>query len=184
MSTFLGSRGTGRELLAGGPDIEAWFAARHVRRERTRTELEVLVRELAQRPGLWRGLVEHSPVDRIYSRLHLDANLEVWLICWSRLQDTGFHDHDRSRGAVAVVDGAVAERRLGVGPVTPVTAVYGAGSTFSFGAAHIHDVSQTGRSPATSLHAYSPRLGQMGFYEVGADGLLSRRAGGAAEEFC
>jgi len=24
----------------------------------------------------------------------------------------------------------------------------------------------------------------MGFYEVGADGLLSRRAGGAAEEFC
>ena len=69
-------------------------------------------------------------------------------------------------------------------PVTPATAVHGVGSTFSFGAAHIHDVSQTGRSPATSLHAYSPRLGQMGFYEVGADGLLSRRAGGAAEEFC
>jgi hypothetical protein len=58
------------------------------------------------------------------------------------------------------------------------------GSSFSFGAAHIHDVSQTGPVPATSIHAYSPRLGQMGFYEVGADGLLSRRAGGAAEEFC
>ena len=54
----------------------------------------------------------------------------------------------------------------------------------SFGAAHIHDVSQTGAVPATSIDAFSPRLGQMGFYEVGADGLLSRRAGGAAEEFC
>jgi hypothetical protein len=62
--------------------------------------------------------------------------------------------------------------------------VHAAGSAFSFRASHIHDVSQTGPHLATSVHAYSPRLGQMGFYEVGADGILSRRAGGAAEEFC
>lgn len=184
MSTFARSPEEAYENDAYDPLLDDWFAGRHRGRERSRRELEALVRALALRPDLWRGWVAHSPVERIYTRLHLDENLEVWLICWSRLQDTGFHDHDRSRGAVAVVDGAVAERRLGVGPVTPATAVYGVGSTFSFGAAHIHDVSQTGRSPATSLHAYSPRLGQMGFYEVGADGLLSRRAGGAAEEFC
>jgi len=184
MSTFLGVRGSGRELLAGGPDIEAWFAARHTRRERTRTELEGLVRELAIRPGLWRGLVEHSPVERIYSRLHLDANLEVWLICWSRLQDTGFHDHNGSRGAVAVVDGALAERRLAFGSPTAPTVVYGAGNTFSFDGSHIHDVSQTGVREATSLHAYSPALGPMGFYEVTGDGLLSRRVGDSSEEFC
>jgi predicted metal-dependent enzyme (double-stranded beta helix superfamily) len=90
-------------------------------------------------------------------------NFEVWLICWSRLQDTGFHDHDGSRGAVAVVDGALAERRLAIGSVAPATAVFAEGSSFSFGAAHIHDVSQTGPVPATSIHAYSPRLGSMGF---------------------
>src|SRR6476620_1573511 len=138
MSTFARSPEEAYENDAHDPLLDDWFAGRHPGREHSRRELEALVRALALRPDLWRGWVAHSPVERI----------------WSRLQDTGFHDHDRSRGAVAVLDGAVAERRLGVGPVTPATAVYGAGSTFSFGAAHIHDVSQTGRSPATSLHAY------------------------------
>jgi hypothetical protein len=184
MSTFLGTRGTGRELLAGGPDLELWFAQRYARRERTRAELEELVDELAGRPGLWRDLVEHSPVERLYSRLHLDANLEVWLICWSRLQDTGFHDHNGSRGAVTVVDGALAERRLAIGRPTAPSIVYGTGSTFSFDGSHIHDVTQTGVRNATSIHAYSPALGPMGFYEITPGGLLARRAGDASEEFC
>jgi hypothetical protein len=88
--------------------------------------------------------VAHSALERIYTRLHLDQNLEVWLICWSRLQDTGFHDHDGSRGAVAVVDGALAERRLGIGSVAPPTAVFSEGSSFSFGAAQLSVASQTG----------------------------------------
>ena len=184
MSTFARAPEGARELEAADPALDAWFAERRRGREHSRRELEVLVRSLALRSDLWRGWVAHSAVERLYTRLHLDQNLEVWLICWSRLQDTGFHDHDRSRGAVAVVDGTLAERRLGIGPVAPATAVFGEGSSFSFGAAHIHDVSQTGPVPATSIHAYSPRLGQMGFYEVGAGGLLSRRAGGAAEELC
>jgi hypothetical protein len=184
MSTFLGTRGTGRELVAGGPDVEAWFAERHVRRERTRAELEELVRELGARPGLWRGLVEHSPVERLYSRLHLDANLEVWLICWSRMQDTGFHDHNGSRGAVAVVDGSLAERRLTIGRQPAPSMLYTTGSIFSFDGSHIHDVSQTGQRDATSLHAYSPALGPMGFYEITAGGLLQRRLGDSSEEFC
>ena len=184
MSTFARAPEGAHEFEAADPALDAWFAERRRGREHSRRELEALVRSLALRPDLWRGWVAHSAVERIYTRLHLDQNLEVWLICWSRLQDTGFHDHDRSRGAVAVVDGALAERRLGVGQVAPATAVFGERSSFSFGAAHIHDVSQTGPVPATSIHAYSPRLGQMGFYEVGADGLLSRRSGGAAEEFC
>jgi predicted metal-dependent enzyme (double-stranded beta helix superfamily) len=184
MSTFARAPEGAHETQAGDPELDAWFAARHSGRERSRRELEVLVQSLAARPDLWRHLVAHSPVERLYTRLHLDQNLEVWLICWSRLQDTGFHDHDRSRGAVAVVDGALAERRLSLGPASPTAAVFAEDSSFSFGAAHIHDVSQTGPAAATSIHAYSPRLGQMGFYEVGPGGVLSRRAGGAAEEFC
>ena len=108
---------------------------------------------------------------------YLDDHLEVWLICWSQRQDTGFHDHDRSRGAVSVVSGALAERRLAVGGPPPPTAIYPTGAAFSFGATHIHDVSQTGAGLATSLHVYSPPLGEMGFYEVGADGMLGRRTG-------
>ena len=184
MSTFARAPEGAHENDDFDPLLTEWFEERHRGREHSRRELDALVRMLALRADLWRPWVAHSPVERIYTRLHLDENLEVWLICWSRLQDTGFHDHDGSRGAVAVVDGALAERRLAVGGVTPPTTVWQAGSTFSFGASHVHDVSQTGQGLATSLHAYSPRLGQMGFYEVGADGLLSRRVGGAAEEFC
>jgi predicted metal-dependent enzyme (double-stranded beta helix superfamily) len=184
VSTFARAPEGAYENDARDPALTEWFEERHPGREHSRRELEALVRTLALRPDLWGEWVAHSSVERIYTRLHLDENLEVWLICWSRLQDTGFHDHDGSRGAVAVVDGALAERRIAIGSVTPPTTVHGAGSTFSFGAAHIHDVSQTGPNVATSLHAYSPRLGQMGFYEVGAGGLLSRRLGGAAEELC
>jgi len=85
---------------------------------------------------------------------------------------------------VAVVGGALAERRLAAGCSPPPTAIYPSGAAFSFGATHIHDVSQTGTVLATSLHVYSPPLGEMGFYEVAPDGTLSRRTGDYREEFC
>ena len=50
-------------------------------------------------------------------------------------------------------------------------------------ASRIH-LYQTGAADATSLHVYSPPLGEMGFYEVAADGTLSRRTGDYREEFC
>jgi predicted metal-dependent enzyme (double-stranded beta helix superfamily) len=181
MGTF--ARDAANETVAADAALDAWMAARDLGRESTRAEREELVRELATRPDLWGHLIRHSPVERIYVRLHLDEHLELWVICWSQRQDTGFHDHDGSRGAVAVVGGALAERRLAVGGPPP-TAIHPAGAAFSFRAAHIHDVSQTGSVLATSLHVYSPPLGEMGFYEVGADGTLSRRTGDYRVEFC
>jgi predicted metal-dependent enzyme (double-stranded beta helix superfamily) len=184
MGTFARDASVANETVAADAALDAWLAGRDLRRESTRSELEELVRGLATRPGLWRHHVRHSPVERLYVRLHLDEHLEVWLICWSQRQDTGFHDHDGSRGAVAVVGGALAERRLGVGCTQPPTAIHPAGAAFSFGATHIHDVSQTGSGLATSLHVYSPPLGEMGFYEVAPDGTLTRRTGDYREEFC
>ncbi|HEY3764102.1 MAG TPA: cysteine dioxygenase family protein [Gaiellales bacterium] len=172
------------ETYAADAALDEWLAEHDLGRESTRAELEELACELAARPDLWGGHVHHSPVERLYVRLHLDAHLEVWLICWSQRQDTGFHDHDGSRGAVAVVGGALLERRLAVGGPPPPTAIHPTGASFSFGATHIHDVTQTGATVATSLHVYSPPLGEMGFYEVTADGMLSRRTGDYREEFC
>jgi len=176
MSTFARAPEGAHENDAFDPLLTEWFEERHRGREHSRRELDALVRMLALRADLWRPWVAHSPVERIYTRLHLDENLEVWLICWSRLQDTGFHDHDGSRGAVAVVDGALAERRLAVAGVTPPTAVYQAGSTFSFGASHVHDVrAGSGHVAARVLAA------------AGADGLLRgvcRRAAVAPGRWC
>ena len=88
--------------------------------------LESLVRDLAADPAVWEHLVEHSPDKRHYEELRRDEDVAVWLICWMDDHDTGFHDHDLSGGAVAVVEGAVAEDRLALGGA-PVTRVVEAG---------------------------------------------------------
>jgi predicted metal-dependent enzyme (double-stranded beta helix superfamily) len=142
------------------------------------------VADLAAMPGLWRRFVRHSVTERLYARLHLSTTLEVWLICWSPRQDTGFHDHDGSRGAVVVVEGALEERRLVLGGRMPEPVGYPADRGFSFGASRIHDVGQAGDGLTTSLHAYSPPLGRMGFYEIAAGGTLTRRVGDVTDEFC
>lgn len=175
---------TGHEYGAAGADLDAWFGEPAAGAALRRAELERVVADLAGTPGLWRRHVRHSATERMYARLHLSEMLEVWLICWSQEQSTGYHDHDGSRGAVAVVDGALEELRLLIGGERRGPIRYDAGGGFSFGASHIHDVRQVGAEPATSLHAYSPPLNRMGFYEVAADGTLSRRIGDASDEFC
>ena len=50
--------------------------------------------------------VRHDAVERQYMQLYRDPNIDVWLICWAHRQDTGYHDHDRSSGAVVVCEGA------------------------------------------------------------------------------
>ena len=95
--------------------------------------------------------------------------------------DTGFHDHDLSAGAVAVVDGAVREDRLLVGG-PPASRVVAAGASFSFAASDIHRVLHPATRPAVTLHAYSPPLWRMGAYEVRADGALTRHSLSYAEE--
>jgi hypothetical protein len=163
--------------------LQQWHRRCSRGRELSRPELEELVADLATRRDLWEPLVRHSQTERFYVRLALDRHVEVWLICWCEAQETGFHDHDRSRGAVAVVEGTLRETLLGVDGTHP-TRTYSAGRRFSFGATHIHDVQGASAQPAASLHAYSPPLGEMGFYEVGADGTLTRRVGDYREELC
>ncbi len=84
-------------------------------RDLTARELERYVEELAERPELWIDLVKHDSTQRIYEELLSDEHLTAWLICWMDDHDTGFHDHDVSAGAVAVVSGAVCEERLALG---------------------------------------------------------------------
>ena len=144
-------------------------------------DLEAVVLELAGRPERWRHLVRHAPDRRHYAELHRDDALAIWLICWMDDHDTGFHDHDLSSGAVAVVAGAVAEDRLLLGG-EPVTRTFTAGGAFSFTAADIHRVRHHGDAPAVTIHAYSPPLWRMGAYEILPGGELRRHSLSYAEE--
>jgi predicted metal-dependent enzyme (double-stranded beta helix superfamily) len=147
--------------------------------------LESLVRDLAADPAVWEHLVQHSPDQRHYEELRRDDDVAVWLICWMDEQDTGFHDHDLSGGAVAVVQGEVAEDRLalgGRGGRDFFTRTFGEGEAFHFSAADIHRVRHLGDAPAVTIHAYSPPLWRMGAYEVLPGGELRRHAMSYAEE--
>jgi hypothetical protein len=77
----------------------------------------------------------------------------------------------------------VSETRPRIGGDHP-RVFYHAGQRFSFGTAHIHDVQHAAGDPAASLHAYSPPLGEMGFYELDECGTLTRRPGDSDEELC
>ncbi len=153
-------------------------------RDLTEHELITVANQIAARPELWTECVSHDPEHRTYEQLLRDEHLDVWLLCWSRDHDTGFHDHDLSAGAVAVAAGAVREERLVLGrPVdSPIARVARAGSSFSFGASDIHRVLHAGEGPAVTIHAYSPPLLRMGSYSVEESGQLRRFAVSYEEE--
>ena len=145
-------------------------------RDLSDAELEVVATQFAARPELWSEHVSHDPEHRTYAQLLRDEHLDVWLLCWSRDHDTGFHDHDLSAGAVAVAAGSVREDRLVLGRSVdePISRVAGAGSSFSFTASDIHRVLHAGEGPAVTVHAYSPPLTRMGSYMVEPSGRLLR----------
>lgn len=136
-------------------------------------DLADYVGQLADRSDLWRHLVDHDPNRRRYEELMRDEHVAAWLICWMEDQDTGFHDHDISAGAVAVISGQVREERFRLAR-TPAQRTFSAGERFHFGASDIHRVRHAGAHPAITLHVYSPPLVRMGAYLVEPDGTLTR----------
>ncbi|HEX4484517.1 MAG TPA: cysteine dioxygenase family protein [Solirubrobacteraceae bacterium] len=156
-----------------------------VPRPRTRdlsaSELEGFVRELADRPELWIDFVRHDATQRVYEELLSDEHLTAWLICWMDDQDTGYHDHDVSAGAVAVVSGRVREERLAIGS-EPSSRSFSAGGAFQFSSADIHRVRHSGSDPAVTLHVYSPPLARMGAYTIDEQGVLARHSMPSSEE--
>jgi predicted metal-dependent enzyme (double-stranded beta helix superfamily) len=130
----------------------------HADRDLSRAELELAAAELLRRPEVWERYVDHPPGGaRSYQRLVFDEHVEVWLICWSPGNDTGFHDHERSLGAVAVASGLVREETLVPGR-EPVVREVAAGGVFSFDAGDLQRVRHAGAAPAVTLHLYSPPL--------------------------
>lgn len=145
------------------------------------TELAIAIGE--ERP-LWEHLVRHDENERIYVELYRDTHLDVWLICWLNQQETGFHDHDLSGGAVYVCDGVLSENRLHVTKkgIQETAIDREAGTVFYFDAARVHRMLHTRGKPATSIHVYSPALWRMGHYDFDLEGNLRRESITYADE--
>jgi len=150
-------------------------------RDLDRRELRELVTRVAAQPERWRGLVRRDCGERHFEQLWRDDHVDVWVISWTNGSDTGFHDHDVSRGAVAVVEGEIVEERLVLGG-PPRRLPHGPGESFDFDASHVHRMLHDSETVAVSIHAYSPPLWRMGAYATGRDGTLRRESISYAEE--
>jgi predicted metal-dependent enzyme (double-stranded beta helix superfamily) len=146
----------------------------------SRDALERLVARVAADPGVWEAQVDRSSAQRMYACLHRDASVDVWAIFWRPGNDTGWHDHDTSSGAVQVVEGTLSEFELRVG-APDGRRDFRAGERFSFDPSRIHRI--VCESPyAISIHAYSAPLWRLGQYAVASDGALHRVSVSYADE--
>lgn len=122
------------------------------------------------------------PTDsRWFTRIHGDEQLDIWLISWVPGHATELHDHGDSLGALTVLSGSLDEfhwetdelkkRRLG------------AGDQAAFSQGWVHDVIWAPTAPTAvagppaeptlSVHAYSPPLAEMSYYQVAAENTLT-----------
>ncbi|MGV0836123.1 cysteine dioxygenase [Mycolicibacterium thermoresistibile] len=113
---------------------------------------------------------------RWFTRLVSDDELDVWLISWVPERATELHDHGGSLGAVTVLSGALAETRWDGGVLRDRRLEAGDQAGFPLG--WVHDVVWAPAStagPTLSVHAYSPPLAAMSYYEVTDRNILRRR---------
>jgi hypothetical protein len=116
------------------------------------------------------GLVERS-----YELLELTDELEIWAIHWPQGQGLELHDHGGSVGALWVVEGTLEEHYVRPERTIGSRSIVSGGGA-AFGPHYVHDVVNAQAAPATSVHAYSPRMESMTFYRQEAHGLVVERA--------
>ncbi|GGX84991.1 cysteine dioxygenase [Streptomyces minutiscleroticus] len=145
-------------------------------------ELLEVARRVGRAEDVWRERLERCADDRTYVSLFLDEHVGVWAISWSEdTHDTGYHDHDRSCGAVYVADGVIRHEKLRLGH-RPVGEPVAAGDGFCFDNSVIHRMrKEPGAPPTVTVHAYSPPLTFTGQYGDPGDGLLHRVPTGSEE---
>jgi len=129
-------------------------------------DLTALTRRIAADVRAGHHEVHVDPAQRWYQRLHGDDYLDVWLISWATEQAAELHDHAGSLGALTVVSGRLTEEFWD--PAAPAlrTRTLHAGRSVGFGIGHIHEVSNPSTDTAVSVHAYSPPLTAMSYYDV------------------
>ena len=149
----------------------------------TPESLGALVASIAADPAAWQPRVRlpRRNEQRWWTCLSANALVDVWLLSWLPGQATDLHDHGRSAAAFVVVRGKLAEVRVDAGGRWSRHARE-TGDRTSMPPGLVHDVHGAGVGPAVSIHAYSPPLRCMTFYDRDADGRLCAVRSVATEE--
>lgn len=137
-------------------------------------DLERVVLAISARPDLYEDLIVDDGESRWWLLLYKSPSYEVKLLTWEVGQSSDWHDHGGSSGAFAVTSGALAERYRGDGCVAIESRTIEAGQHATFGVEHVHDVDFKSGGPAVSVHAYSPPLSGLTFYDHTEYGFVAR----------
>lgn len=129
-------------------------------------ELVDLTQEVAVEVRRGCHTVHADAEERWHVRLRRDDRVDVWLISWTTDQGTQLHDHGGSSGAYTVVEGELTETVWTSGAHELRDTARTAGDTVVFGEHYVHDVRNVATSTAVSVHAYSPPLESMSYYDV------------------
>ena len=116
------------------------------------------------------------PTDRRwFTRLHTDDDLDVWLISWVAGHTTELHDHGGSLGALTVLSGALLEHRWDSERLRSRRLEAGDQAAFPLG--WVHDVIAAGEggTEPLSVHAYSPPLTAMSYYDITSNEVTGRQ---------
>jgi hypothetical protein len=129
-------------------------------------DLEALTSSVADdvRAGLYE--VHADEHDRWHVRLLCDDVVDIWLISWTTDQGTQLHDHGGSSGAFTVVSGQLSEATWTPGLEKLTETPRSARDSVIFGPHYVHDVRNIHTETAVSVHAYSPPLSAMNYYDV------------------
>jgi hypothetical protein len=142
----------------------------------TTQQLSTLVSRLAAQPAAWLPRLQLPELrQRWWTRLSSSSAVDVWLLSWLPGHATDLHDHGPSAAAFAVVRGELNEVRITQNG-RHVTVPRPPGSTTALGVGVLHDVRGAGDRPAVSIHAYSPPLERMTYYEIDRRGRVRARS--------
>jgi predicted metal-dependent enzyme (double-stranded beta helix superfamily) len=132
-------------------------------------ELGAVVEGYAESVRAGNHVAEFRTDRRWHVRIHQDEDVEVWLISWTTEQGTELHDHGGSSGAFTVVHGALNEYVWtddGGGRGLLVNQLRREREVVAFGADYVHDVRNHHEVSAVSVHAYSPPIRLMRYYDT------------------
>jgi predicted metal-dependent enzyme (double-stranded beta helix superfamily) len=140
----------------------------------TPKQLELVVRVVADRPDLYEDLIIEDEQSRWWLLLYRSPSYEVKLLTWAAGQSSDWHDHGGSSGALTVTGGSLIERRRAADGVGVESSSFAVGAVTSFATDYLHDVDFESGHPAVSIHAYSPPLTGLTFYDRTPYGFAAR----------
>ncbi len=142
---------------------------------RSPVELLRLAQDRAEEALAWHESLAQPLAERAYELVEWNDDHEIWVIHWPVGGHLELHDHGGSCGAFWVVAGTLQETSVnGRGSLQHHDLTAGGGA--AFGPRYVHDVRNDAGSIATSVHAYSPPLAAMNFYEHSGSTLTRTRS--------